>query len=263
MGQVVDEAKLAWLETPDQAMVWAVALGLQHQAEQVLERSRADLQDGRAAAGTVWFPAWYGTSSSFAGAAAGGVAAVGLLGVGRARLWWNVECLERGGSCCWVVVVLEDATRLEVWLYGPDLSAPRERDRAERGRVPEALFARLWLHYGFVNVDTEKMSKSLGNFVTCATARAQRRRGAPATSSSARTTAARSSSTPRSCPDGRVVFPGRRRSRAARRLPVHDARAPWRLLRPATRPRGRRATPRSPRPCAARPTGCRRRSTTI
>jgi hypothetical protein len=75
MGQVVDEAKLAWLETPDQAMVWAVALGLQHQAEQVLERSREDLKDGRAAPGVVWFPAWYGTSSSFAGAAAGGVAA--------------------------------------------------------------------------------------------------------------------------------------------------------------------------------------------
>jgi uncharacterized membrane protein YgcG len=75
MGQVVDEAKLAWLETPDQAMVWAVALGLQHQAEQVLERSREDLRDGRATPGTVWFPAWYGTSSSFAGGAAGGVAA--------------------------------------------------------------------------------------------------------------------------------------------------------------------------------------------
>ena len=27
-------------------------------------------------------------------------------------------------------------------------------------------FARLWLHNGFVNVDKEKMSKSLGNFVT-------------------------------------------------------------------------------------------------
>jgi cysteinyl-tRNA synthetase len=27
-------------------------------------------------------------------------------------------------------------------------------------------FARLWLHSGFVNVDAEKMSKSLGNFVT-------------------------------------------------------------------------------------------------
>jgi cysteinyl-tRNA synthetase len=29
-------------------------------------------------------------------------------------------------------------------------------------------FARLWLHTGFLNVDSEKMSKSLGNFVTIA-----------------------------------------------------------------------------------------------
>ena len=75
MGQVVDEAKLAWIETPDQAMVWAVALGLQHEAEGVLERSREDLREGRAAPGSIWFPAWYGTSSSFAGGGAGGVAA--------------------------------------------------------------------------------------------------------------------------------------------------------------------------------------------
>ena len=29
-------------------------------------------------------------------------------------------------------------------------------------------FARLWLHFAFLNVDAEKMSKSLGNFVTIA-----------------------------------------------------------------------------------------------
>ena len=40
MGQVVDEAELAWLETPDQAMVWGAALGLQREVEGVLERSR-------------------------------------------------------------------------------------------------------------------------------------------------------------------------------------------------------------------------------
>ena len=47
MNQVVDEAKIDWLETPDQALVWSVALGLQHDAENVLERSRDDLQGGR------------------------------------------------------------------------------------------------------------------------------------------------------------------------------------------------------------------------
>jgi cysteinyl-tRNA synthetase len=47
----------------------------------------------------------------------------------------------------------------------PDLPPPRERDRPERGgeRLP---FVRYWLHNGFVNVNQEKMSKSLGNFFT-------------------------------------------------------------------------------------------------
>ena len=71
MDQVVDEAKLDWLETPDQAMVWAVALGLQKQAETVLERSAADLRHGTTTS-TPWFPIWYGTSQSFAGGGGGG-----------------------------------------------------------------------------------------------------------------------------------------------------------------------------------------------
>jgi hypothetical protein len=71
MEQVVDEAKLNWIETPDQAMVWAVALGLQHEAETVLERSAEDLRHGTSAV-TPWFPAWYGTSQSFAGGGLGG-----------------------------------------------------------------------------------------------------------------------------------------------------------------------------------------------
>ncbi len=66
MTQVVDEAKLAWIETPDQAMVWAVALGLQKDAESVLERSAEDARRGTGST-VPWFPAWYGTSQSFAG----------------------------------------------------------------------------------------------------------------------------------------------------------------------------------------------------
>ena len=37
MQQVVDEAGLDWLETPDQAVVWGTALGLQHEIEGVLD----------------------------------------------------------------------------------------------------------------------------------------------------------------------------------------------------------------------------------
>ncbi len=75
MGQVVDEAKIDWIETPDQAMVWATALGLQKAVEDVLERSREDLQQGHATPATTWFPAWYATSQGFAGG--GGVAGSG------------------------------------------------------------------------------------------------------------------------------------------------------------------------------------------
>ena len=47
MQQVVDEAGLDWLETPDQAVVWGTALGLQGRIEDVLQRSLEDVkQDG-------------------------------------------------------------------------------------------------------------------------------------------------------------------------------------------------------------------------
>jgi cysteinyl-tRNA synthetase len=50
---------------------------------------------------------------------------------------------------------------------GMDLQfpAPRERDRAERRRHRRP-FVNVWMHNGFLNVDNEKMSKSLGNFFT-------------------------------------------------------------------------------------------------
>ena len=50
MQQVVDEASAAgmtWLDTPDQAIVWGTALGLQHEIEDVLSRSLEDVQQGR------------------------------------------------------------------------------------------------------------------------------------------------------------------------------------------------------------------------
>ena len=74
MQQVVDESGLDWLETPDQAVVWGTALGLQGEIEQVLERSLEDVRDERTTAGATYFPAWYRTSdgSSFASGIAAG-----------------------------------------------------------------------------------------------------------------------------------------------------------------------------------------------
>lgn len=72
MTQVVSDAGLPWLETPDQALVWGVALGLQGPVEQVLSRSTEDLRAGQATLSPLWFPAWYGSRESFAAGAAGG-----------------------------------------------------------------------------------------------------------------------------------------------------------------------------------------------
>ena len=59
MQQVVDEAGLDWLDTPDQAVVWGTALGLQEEIEGVLSRSLEDVHRGAAAGVLPYFPAWY------------------------------------------------------------------------------------------------------------------------------------------------------------------------------------------------------------
>ncbi|MFL5688303.1 MAG: DUF2207 family protein, partial [Chloroflexota bacterium] len=76
MDQVIAEAGLPWLDTPDQAVVWGTALGLQGDIEGVLSRSMADLKAGTTAGAVPYFPIWYQNSngSPFLGssAAAGG-----------------------------------------------------------------------------------------------------------------------------------------------------------------------------------------------
>jgi Predicted membrane protein (DUF2207)/TPM domain len=74
MDQVVADAGLEWLDTPDQAVVWGTALGLQDEIEQVLERSLEDVKEGRVASTGMYFPAWYGGSGGqgFANTGGGG-----------------------------------------------------------------------------------------------------------------------------------------------------------------------------------------------
>jgi uncharacterized membrane protein YgcG len=75
MVDVVQQAKLAWLETPDQAVVWGVALGLNSEVEGVLQRSAEDASRN---VGGAWLPLWYGGygvgGGSFGQAGGGGVA---------------------------------------------------------------------------------------------------------------------------------------------------------------------------------------------
>ena len=59
MDQVVSSGVLPWVETPDQAVVWAYALGLHEEAEEVLERSMEDVRTGSASPTRTYFPLWY------------------------------------------------------------------------------------------------------------------------------------------------------------------------------------------------------------
>jgi hypothetical protein len=77
MDQVVAEAGLPWLETPDQAVVWGTALGLEKDVEAVLERSMTDLREGRAAVGSTYMPVWFGAGGD-GGGGTGAPATAGL-----------------------------------------------------------------------------------------------------------------------------------------------------------------------------------------
>ena len=56
MGQVVTESAIPLIESPDDAVAWGVALGLQDEVEQVLARSAEDLRTGTTGS---YMPAWY------------------------------------------------------------------------------------------------------------------------------------------------------------------------------------------------------------
>jgi uncharacterized membrane protein YgcG len=75
MDQVVEEAGLSWLETPDQAVVWATALGLSAMVEDVLARTMEDSRSSGLRTG--YFPAWYrgsdGTSMASGASGGGGI----------------------------------------------------------------------------------------------------------------------------------------------------------------------------------------------
>jgi len=66
MNTVVEQPTLAWMETPDQAVAWGVALGLQRDVEEVLARSAEDAQAG-VTTYNPWLPAWYGAGLGSSG----------------------------------------------------------------------------------------------------------------------------------------------------------------------------------------------------
>jgi uncharacterized membrane protein YgcG len=73
MNDVVASRAVPWLETPDQAVVWGVALGLHDEVEEVLARSMEDIEAGRAL-GNTYIPIWFYSGSGVGDGGAGGLA---------------------------------------------------------------------------------------------------------------------------------------------------------------------------------------------
>ncbi|WP_129645102.1 cysteine--tRNA ligase [Peristeroidobacter agariperforans] len=79
---------------------------------------------------------------------------------GSGRPGWHIECSAMSTS------LLGD--HFDIHGGGLDLKFPHHENEIAQscGASGHSHFANLWMHNGFVNVDSEKMSKSLGNFFT-------------------------------------------------------------------------------------------------
>jgi cysteinyl-tRNA synthetase len=78
---------------------------------------------------------------------------------GRGRPGWHIECSAMGAKTL--------SPHFDLHGGGMDLIFPHhENEIAQSEACWGPPFAKTWLHAGFLNVDAEKMSKSLGNFVT-------------------------------------------------------------------------------------------------
>ncbi|ALV22306.1 MAG: cysteine--tRNA ligase [Carnobacterium sp.] len=77
---------------------------------------------------------------------------------GAGRPGWHIECS--------VMATKYLGDTIDIHAGGQDLSFPHhENEIAQSEAKTGHTFARYWMHNGFVTMDNEKMSKSLGNFV--------------------------------------------------------------------------------------------------
>ncbi|WP_025782836.1 cysteine--tRNA ligase [Sporosarcina sp. D27] len=78
---------------------------------------------------------------------------------GEGRPGWHIECSVMARQ------LLGDT--IDIHAGGQDLTFPHhENEIAQSEALTGKTFARYWMHNGYINIDNEKMSKSLGNFVT-------------------------------------------------------------------------------------------------
>jgi cysteinyl-tRNA synthetase len=77
---------------------------------------------------------------------------------GHGRPGWHIECSAMAKK------YLGDT--IDIHAGGQDLTFPHhENEIAQSEAFSGKQFARYWMHNGYINIDNEKMSKSLGNFV--------------------------------------------------------------------------------------------------
>ncbi|MFO1210261.1 MAG: cysteine--tRNA ligase [Amaricoccus sp.] len=79
---------------------------------------------------------------------------------GHGRPGWHIECSAMSEALL--------GASFDIHGGGIDLVFPHHENEIAQSMCahPEGEFARVWLHNGFLNVEGEKMSKSLGNFFT-------------------------------------------------------------------------------------------------
>jgi len=78
---------------------------------------------------------------------------------GKGRPGWHIECSAMSGELL--------GPHFDIHGGGQDLQFPHhENEIAQSEGANQSKFVNYWMHNGFVRVDNEKMSKSLGNFFT-------------------------------------------------------------------------------------------------
>jgi cysteinyl-tRNA synthetase len=78
---------------------------------------------------------------------------------GRGRPGWHIECSAMSAELL--------GAHFDIHGGGQDLQFPHhENEIAQSEGAHDCTFVNVWMHNGFVRVDNEKMSKSLGNFFT-------------------------------------------------------------------------------------------------
>ena len=83
---------------------------------------------------------------------------------GKGRPGWHIECSAMSSKYL--------GTTIDIHSGGVDLTFPHhENEIAQSEAASGEPFVRFWLHNGFLLIDKEKMSKSLGNFMTARAAR--------------------------------------------------------------------------------------------